>query len=657
MTDNSNSELIQAELMEEEPIIADPVKPDEPSLPPREWMQKNLFYSPFSTVLTILFAFIGFMAFRTLLNYVFGEERLWIGIRANARLMMVQSYPVENMNRMWLATCIIAAMMGITAGLVKKGAGFSYKKISIWLLSWGSLILLGTLITKPAALREGLIRSDDGGIIHQAVDTVVRDAEQEPIRQSFGEAMVDRWGWWLLGLILFGAGVYLRKRYSDLELRTKFVPAVPFSLAVLGAIVSTLWWYSWGHVALNESNQWVEYPESTVAMSTKFPVTIVFASLVAAYMFARWTVKRGMRSRMQTIMVFVWLLAPFILFWQVLRNPVIDWNHVMTTDIPLVIAFAVGGAAIMWVLTNPKIGELGRVIAAALLLFAFLHWVAAFFGWYSMLQKVRISFLVLALFALLAPSFAGEKKQRMTLVWAWVAFIVFLHYIITIINTASGLTTPSPEFIGGYATTIMVAWFVTIFSFPLGVLMALARTSRLPLFRIMATTFIEAFRGVPMITILFFFKVFINVFLPEGMALANFAGVGIGLTLFSSAYLAENVRGGLQAVRRGQYEASDALGLTTVQRTSFIVLPQALRTSIPPLVSQMISTYKETSLLAIISIFDLLFVAHKLIPAQTGFRGVNLEGLLIAALIYFIGAYGMSRYSQRLERQLGVGER
>lgn len=229
--------------------------------------------------------------------------------------------------------------------------------------------------------------------------------------------------------------------------------------------------------------------------------------------------------------------------------------------------------------------------------------------------------------------------------------------LVTLINTPSGIEVPTEDFAGGFMISIYVSVFTMLFSFPLGVILALARTSRLPLFRMMSTVYIETFRGVPLITMLFFFTVFVNLFLPGNMELSGLAAVSIAFSLFSAAYLAENVRGGLQAIRQGQYEASDALGLTTVQRTIFIVLPQGLRVSIPPLVGQVIATFKETSLLAIVGVFDFLRIARDVIPNQTEFLGVRKEGLLFISVVYFIGAYSMSKYSQRLERQLGVGER
>tara|TARA_B100001996_G_scaffold124155_1_gene94010 strand:+ start:91 stop:630 length:540 start_codon:yes stop_codon:yes gene_type:complete len=179
----------------------------------------------------------------------------------------------------------------------------------------------------------------------------------------------------------------------------------------------------------------------------------------------------------------------------------------------------------------------------------------------------------------------------------------------------------------------------------------------MPIARVLSTVYIESIRGVPLITILFFFSNILPLFLPEGMEIAELAAIVTGYTLFSAAYLAENVRGGLQSVMRGQYEAADAIGLTTSQRTGFIIVPQALRVSIPPLVGQAIGVFKETSLVAIVGAFDLLRIAAYVVPAQTEFLGVKREGLLLISAIYFIVAFSMSKYSQKLEERVGLGER
>ena len=259
--------------------------------------------------------------------------------------------------------------------------------------------------------------------------------------------------------------------------------------------------------------------------------------------------------------------------------------------------------------------------------------------------------------ALLAHNFAGDRSQRMKLVAVWVAAMAVFHWLVTLVNSPSTVETPTNALIGGFGITIIVAVFTLLLAFPMGVLLALARTSKLPIFRVLSTAYIEVFRGVPLIALLFFFTLIFNLFLPQNMSLETIAGATIGFALFSAAYLAENVRGGLQAIGRGQYEASDAVGLTTVHRTLFIVLPQALRVSIPPLVGQVISTFKETSLLAIVGIFDFLRIANSVISAQSEFLGVKREGLLFVSVIYWVFAYNMSKHSQRLEKRLGVGER
>jgi len=215
----------------------------------------------------------------------------------------------------------------------------------------------------------------------------------------------------------------------------------------------------------------------------------------------------------------------------------------------------------------------------------------------------------------------------------------------------------SDSFIGGFMMTLTLAVFGLTLSFPVGVLFALARTSKLPIFRLLSTLFIEVSRGIPLITVLFFFATVIPLFLPEGMEITKLAASILALVLFSAAYVAENIRGGLQSVRRGQFEAADAVGLTTVQRIGLIILPQALRVSIPPLVGQAIATYKETSLIAIIGLFDFLLIANKVILGQVEFRQSRFEPLLFVCLVYWVGAYSMSRYSRSLEKRLGVGTR
>jgi general L-amino acid transport system permease protein len=207
--------------------------------------------------------------------------------------------------------------------------------------------------------------------------------------------------------------------------------------------------------------------------------------------------------------------------------------------------------------------------------------------------------------------------------------------------------------------TVFLAVGGIVLSFPLGVLLALGRRSSLPGVRAVCVAYIELVRGVPLITVLFMGAFMLGFFLPAGTATPSLETRAlIALVIFTSAYVAEIVRGGLQSVPRGQLEAAQALGLSTFATTRLIVLPQALRAVIPALVGQFISLFKDTSLVAIIGLTDLLGVA-RLITSQPDFiaQGLIFETLLFAAFVYWVGSYSMSRESQRLERRLGVGER
>lgn len=212
---------------------------------------------------------------------------------------------------------------------------------------------------------------------------------------------------------------------------------------------------------------------------------------------------------------------------------------------------------------------------------------------------------------------------------------------------------------GGLLLTVFLAVAGILLSFPLGVLLALGRRSSFPAVRLVCVAYIELFRGVPLITILFMASFMIGFFLPEGVDAPSLVTRAIiGLVLFTSAYVAEIVRGGLQSVPRGQIEAAQAIGLSPPRVTALIVLPQALRSVIPALVGQFISLFKDTSLVAIIGITELLAVAE-LVTKQPDFlaQGLIIETLVFVGFVYWAGSYWMSRESQRLERRLGVGER
>ncbi len=212
---------------------------------------------------------------------------------------------------------------------------------------------------------------------------------------------------------------------------------------------------------------------------------------------------------------------------------------------------------------------------------------------------------------------------------------------------------------GGFLLNLFLAVCSIILCFPLGVLLALGRRSGLPLVRWMCTVYIEIIRGAPLYVLLLLANVALGFFVPSNLAPSTATRAIVVFTLFTAAYMAEIVRGGLQSVPRGQIEAAKALGLSPVRQTSYVVLPQALRNVIPAQIGQLISLFKDTSLAGLaMALFELLTVADA-ITAQEAFRGQGLSGetITFAALMFWVVAFTMSRESQRLERRLGVGIR
>ena len=206
---------------------------------------------------------------------------------------------------------------------------------------------------------------------------------------------------------------------------------------------------------------------------------------------------------------------------------------------------------------------------------------------------------------------------------------------------------------GGLLLTLILAVVGIVGSFPLGVFLALCRQSNLPAIRWVSTAYIETVRGVPLITILFMGNILIPIFMP-GLDINQVLRMMLGITFFSAAYMAENVRGGLQGILSGQHEAAQAIGLNYVQTMRFIVLPQALRSVIPAIVGQFIALFKDTSLVSIIGLIDLLGIAKSVI-ANPDWLGLQAEVYLFAGVIYFVFSYSMSYISQKIETALGVG--
>jgi general L-amino acid transport system permease protein len=244
-------------------------------------------------------------------------------------------------------------------------------------------------------------------------------------------------------------------------------------------------------------------------------------------------------------------------------------------------------------------------------------------------------------------------KPRRLLVWAWLLSLVVNGILLYGIGDVPRV--PTDQW-GGLLLTLTLAIVSIIASFPLGVLLAVGRQSTYPAIRGFCTLYIELIRGVPLITLLFMLQIMLPLFLPQEFTVERAIRAMVALTLFTAAYVAEIVRGGLQAIPRGQSEAARALGLNSALTLLFIILPQALRLTIPAMVGQFISLFKDTSLVAIVGLLDLARIANAA-ANQPEFLGQLPQVYTFIAAIYFVIAFAMSYGSRRLEKSLGVGER
>jgi general L-amino acid transport system permease protein len=255
--------------------------------------------------------------------------------------------------------------------------------------------------------------------------------------------------------------------------------------------------------------------------------------------------------------------------------------------------------------------------------------------------------------------YSNPQALKKTVITGWalaLPIFVLLTYGFTNTDGVGVMSIVKTNLWGGLLLTFLLTVVANIFSFPLGLLLALGRRSELPIIRWFSIGYIELVRGVPLITILFMAQLMLPLFLPDGMDVDRVLRAMVGMTLFSAAYLAENVRGGLQAIPKGQFEASHALGLSGAQTMIFIILPQALRLIIPILVGQFISVFKDTALVAIVGLFDLLGIARTVL-SQPEFLGLHREVYAFVSLLYWVLSYAMSYISQRLETSLGIGTR
>ena len=277
------------------------------------------------------------------------------------------------------------------------------------------------------------------------------------------------------------------------------------------------------------------------------------------------------------------------------------------------------------------------------------------YGFYPLDQRWRVNLAFAILVVGAIPLFMARFPHKVALA----AALLFVYPVVAFYlfhGGAFGLPVVRTALWGGLFLTLVIAGVGIVASLPIGVFLALGRRSEMPVVRMLCIGFIELVRAVPLITVLFMASVMLPLFLPPGVNFDKLLRALVGVALFSSAYMAEVVRGGLQAIPKGQYEAAQALGLGYWKMMGLIVLPQALKIVIPGIVNTFIGLFKDTTLVLIIGLFDLLGIVQAALT-DAAWLGFALEGYVFAAFGFWIFCFGMSRYSMRLERRLGAGQR
>jgi len=273
------------------------------------------------------------------------------------------------------------------------------------------------------------------------------------------------------------------------------------------------------------------------------------------------------------------------------------------------------------------------------------------FGFFPYEEQWRPLLAMIILFTLLFVS-RNRRYWKKWLGYAWLIGLFVMGLLMK--GGLFGLSSVDSSKWSGLPLTLILSVFGLTAAYPLGVLLALGRQSKMPGIKSLCIVYIEAIRGVPLISLLFMSSVMFPLFLPQGITINNIFRAQVAIILFTAAYIAEVVRGGLQAITRGQYEAAESLGLNYYQKMRLVILPQALKIVIPPTVSQLISAFKDTSLVVIIGLYDLLKTTQVTL-SNPRWMGFSVEAYLFIALIYFAGCFSMSNYSRRLERELYRG--
>ena len=561
--------------------------------------------------------------FRAIIGFFISPEREWTAVTYNLQLYMVQAYPESDFIRVWITVGLLIFLLG---------------------LSWGFNSLKEKVIIKEWC--DGLLKGISSFLFIVLIAPTSVDVEGTTVEVFSNNT---RYICIAVGVGLILTVYLLRKTYPKNEIVRDRI-----SFLYLSLLVGSIWIIKVPTVTFTSSNERVDPdPFLPLANTTTIPWTIIFGFMIFAYLIGSFLKAKG-KDSMSRLILSSWVLAPLVIVSWIYRKPDFGMSNILTLDIPIAVTFSILGILAIRTLNSEKIVPYQRYITYGMLVLS----IVIFF--LPVLRQLKILFFITWLLVSVAPTIANSKEsaKNLSIVWSVTVFILVL--LMRGASSESLIVVPGSSIYGGFTLTWLIAFFGIAISFPFGVILALGRTSKLPVIRIICTAVIELVRSVPFITWLFFGSVMLTLFLPKGVEFDEVLRAIVVTAIFSSAYLAENVRGGLQSISNGQFEAADAVGLSTLQRITLIIMPQALRAVIHPIVSQVISLFKDTSLVAILGLFDLLYIGSKVIPNQSqgaNFLGTIQENILFCAIFYWIFTYSFARRSMKIEKRLGLGER
>lgn len=587
------------------------------------WLKENLFSSLGSSILTVLSVAAVVSVFRSIIGFFISPEREWTAVTYNLQLYMVQAYPESDFIRVWITVGLLIFLLG---------------------LSWGFNSLKEKVLIKEWC--DGLLKGISSFLFIVLIAPTNVDVEGTSVEVFNNNT---RYICIALGIGLILAIYLLRKTYPKTEIIKDRISFLYISL-----LVGSIWIIKVPTVTFTANNERVDPdPFLPLANTTTIPWTIIFGFMIFGYLIGSFLKTKGKNS-ISRLILSSWVLAPLVIVSWIYRKPDFGMSNILTLDLPIAAGFSVLGILAIRTLNNEKIVPYQKYVTYGMLVLT----VVIFF--LPVLRQLKILFFITWLLVSVAPTIANSKESAKNLSIVWSVSVFILILLMRGASSDSLIVVPGSSIYGGFTLTWLIAFFGIAISFPFGVILALGRTSKLPVIRIICTAVIELVRSVPFITWLFFGSVMLTLFLPKGVEFDEVLRAIVVTAIFSSAYLAENVRGGLQSINNGQFEAADAVGLSTLQRITLIIMPQALRAVIPPIVSQVISLFKDTSLVAIVGLFDLLYIGSKVIPNQSqgaNFLGTIQENILFCAIFYWLFTYSFARRSMKIEKRLGLGER